>query len=113
MSIYLDSSIDWIEFRDIFLPIVNNGYYSKNNIKKWFEIFDTNENGIITTDQYEKKDLTITNYLSSSRIIQLLHLLQIENLEEILSKLNEIIDETDSCTLDGKFNSKMQTSQFL
>ena len=47
----LDSSIDWIEFRDLFLPMVSNGYYSKINIKKWFELIDTHEHGIITTEQ--------------------------------------------------------------
>jgi Ca2+-binding EF-hand superfamily protein len=34
--------------------MINNGYYSKNNIKKWFEIIDTNETGIITTEQLER-----------------------------------------------------------
>jgi hypothetical protein len=52
--VYLDSLINWIEFRDLFLPMINNGYYSKNNIKKWFEIIDTNETGIITTEQLER-----------------------------------------------------------
>ncbi len=52
--VHLDSLINWIEFRDLFLPMINNGYYSKNNIKKWFEIIDTNETGIITTEQLER-----------------------------------------------------------
>ncbi len=46
-----DSLINWIEFRDTFFPIINNGYYTKNHIKIWFEIFDTNQNGMITQEQ--------------------------------------------------------------
>jgi hypothetical protein len=49
--IYLDPFIDWIEFRDIFFPIINNGFYSKIDIKRWFDIFDTNENSVLTQDQ--------------------------------------------------------------
>ncbi|CAF3156375.1 unnamed protein product [Rotaria sp. Silwood2] len=81
-SIYLDSFINWIEFRDVFLPIVNNGYYSINGIQRWFDIFDINHDEIITQEQ----------------IIQLLHLLQIENSEEIINKFNEI---TETHTIDN------------
>jgi len=37
-----------------------------------------------------------------SRVTQLLHLLQIENAEEIIDKLIEITDNSDSWTFDGK-----------
>ncbi|CAF4146048.1 unnamed protein product, partial [Rotaria sp. Silwood2] len=50
-SIYLDSFINWIEFRDVFLPIVSNGYYSINGIQRWFDIFDINHDEIITQEQ--------------------------------------------------------------
>ncbi|CAF3803794.1 unnamed protein product, partial [Adineta steineri] len=71
-----DSFINWIEFRDIFLPIITNGLYTKQSIQQWFDIFDTNRNGIITQEQ----------------VIHLLRLLQIQNPENIIIKLNEIIE---------------------
>ncbi|CAF1217905.1 unnamed protein product [Rotaria sordida] len=72
-----NSFINWIEFRDIFLPIINNGYYSTDDVQRWFDIFDIDHNGIITQQQ----------------VIQFLRLLQIENPDEIMNKLN-IITET-------------------
>lgn len=56
----LDFLIDWIEFRETFLPILNDGYYSKDNIQKWFDIFDTNHIATITREQYVKKKYLIT-----------------------------------------------------
>ncbi|CAM4782059.1 unnamed protein product [Rotaria magnacalcarata] len=69
-----DSLINWIEFRDSFLPIITSGHYSKYTIERWFDVFDSNHNGLITREE----------------TIQLLRLLQIHNSEEIISKLNDI-----------------------
>jgi hypothetical protein len=49
--IYSDPIISWIEFRDTFLPIINNGFYFNNDIKRWFQIFNTNHNEVITREQ--------------------------------------------------------------
>jgi hypothetical protein len=43
--------INWIEFRDVFLPLVNGGMVSKDDIARWFDILDTNQNKIITSEQ--------------------------------------------------------------
>ncbi|CAF5117692.1 unnamed protein product, partial [Rotaria magnacalcarata] len=48
--------------------------YSKYTIERWFDVFDSNHNGLITREE----------------TIQLLRLLQIHNSEEIISKLNDI-----------------------
>jgi hypothetical protein len=46
-----NSFINWIEFRDIFFPIVNNGMVSKDDITRWFEILNTNHNKTISQEQ--------------------------------------------------------------
>ncbi|UJR31832.1 hypothetical protein I4U23_019309 [Adineta vaga] len=66
------SSINWIEFRDTFLPIVNSGYCTKIDLKRWFEILDTDRTGLLTQEQ----------------ITLVLRLLQVRNFEETSNKLN-------------------------
>lgn len=48
---FLDCLINWIEFRDVFLPLVNGGMVSNDDIARWFDIFDTNHNQIISSEQ--------------------------------------------------------------
>jgi len=43
--------INWIEFRDIFFPIVNNGMVTKDDITRWFDILDINHNKTISREQ--------------------------------------------------------------
>jgi hypothetical protein len=49
--LYLDCFIKWIEFRDVFLPIVNGGMCSKDDITRWFDILDENHNNMINREQ--------------------------------------------------------------
>ncbi|CAF1409889.1 unnamed protein product [Adineta steineri] len=66
--------INWTEFRDIFLPLVNGGMIDKHEISHWFDILDINHNRTITNEQ----------------TLLLLRLLQISNPDDILNKMNEI-----------------------
>lgn len=43
--------IDWFEFRDVFLPFVNGGMFSREDLGRWFEILDVNHNAILGQDQ--------------------------------------------------------------
>jgi hypothetical protein len=43
--------INWIEFRDLFLPFVNGGIVSKDDITRWFDILDTNQKKTIDQEQ--------------------------------------------------------------
>ncbi|CAM2724985.1 unnamed protein product [Rotaria socialis] len=99
-----DSFINWIEFRDSFLPIITSGYYSKYTIERWFDLFDSNHNGLITRED----------------TIQLLRLLQIHNSEEIISNLNDIrgaqTNDITPWTLDDlifALNNLCETSMYL
>ncbi|CAF1160013.1 unnamed protein product [Rotaria sordida] len=69
-----DCFISWIEFRDLFLPFVDGGMFLKDDIIRWFDIFDEKHQNIIIQEQ----------------ILHLLRLLQIPNSENILKKMIEI-----------------------
>ena len=43
--------IDWSEFRDVFLPLVNGGMFSREDLVRWFEILDTNHSAILGQEQ--------------------------------------------------------------
>ena len=43
--------IGWVDFRDVFLPLVNGGIAHERDIKRWFEIFDTNGRGRIGSQE--------------------------------------------------------------
>lgn len=47
----LDFFIDWSEFRDLFLPIILPGCYSRQHLRRWFDLFDINRVHIITQEQ--------------------------------------------------------------
>ncbi|CAF1399004.1 unnamed protein product [Adineta steineri] len=83
-----DHLINWTEFRDIFLPLVNGGMIDKHEISHWFDILDINHNRTITNEQ----------------TLLLLRLLQISNPDDILNKMNEIsqtyINNNDTWTLE-------------
>ncbi|CAF1050170.1 unnamed protein product [Adineta ricciae] len=69
-----DCYVTWEEFRDIFLPIVNSGIVTKEDLSRWFNIFDCNHRRKIDKEQ----------------ILQLLRLLQFSDPEKILNKMNAI-----------------------
>ena len=48
---HLDCYVTWEEFRDIFLPIVNNGIVTKEDLSRWFNIFDFNHRRKIDKEQ--------------------------------------------------------------
>lgn len=50
-SIPLDPLIDWTEFRDTFLPIIGNGCYTTDDLKRWFNILDVDHNVALTREQ--------------------------------------------------------------
>ncbi|CAF1183420.1 unnamed protein product [Adineta ricciae] len=83
-----DCFVTWEEFRDIFLPIVNNGIVTKEDLSRWFNIFDCNHRRKIDKEQ----------------ILQLLRLLQFTDPEKILNEMNEISEtytnNDDSFTLE-------------
>ena len=47
----LDSSMNWSDFRDLFLPIISPGSYSRQHLQRWFNLFDRNQTGFIKPDQ--------------------------------------------------------------
>lgn len=47
----LDSSMNWSDFRDLFLPIISPGSYSRPHLQRWFNLFDRNQTGFIKPDQ--------------------------------------------------------------
>lgn len=47
----LDGFINWIEFRDIFFPIVSDGMVSRVDIERWFDILDKDRNQTISQEQ--------------------------------------------------------------
>ncbi|CAF3295658.1 unnamed protein product [Rotaria sp. Silwood2] len=71
-----DCFISWIEFRDIFLPLVDGGMFLKEDISRWFDILDEKHHKIIIREQ----------------ILHLLRLLQMPDSEKILTQLMEISD---------------------
>jgi hypothetical protein len=49
--VFTDPMIDWFEFRNIFLPFVNGGMFSREDLMRWYEILDTDHNAILGQDQ--------------------------------------------------------------
>lgn len=49
--VYLDTFINWPEFRDTFLPIVNRGSYTLTDLKRWFDLLDADRNAALTREQ--------------------------------------------------------------
>lgn len=47
-SLPLDPQITWSEFRNLFLPIVNDGLFSKEDLIRYFRILDLNQQGFLT-----------------------------------------------------------------
>ncbi|CAF3471943.1 unnamed protein product [Rotaria socialis] len=71
-----DVFINWVEFRDLCLPFVIGGNFVKEDIERWFDVFDDKEQRIIIPEQ----------------VLHLLRLLQVPNPDEILKKMVELAD---------------------
>ncbi|CAF4136903.1 unnamed protein product, partial [Rotaria magnacalcarata] len=68
--------INWVEFRDLCLPFVIGGNFVKEDIERWFNVFDDKEQRIIIPEQ----------------VLHLLRLLQVPNPDKILKKMVELSD---------------------
>ncbi|CAF1959714.1 unnamed protein product [Rotaria magnacalcarata] len=71
-----DVFINWVEFRDLCLPFVIGGNFVKEDIERWFNVFDDKEQRIIIPEQ----------------VLHLLRLLQVPNPDKILKKMVELSD---------------------
>ena len=48
---FSDPLINWMEFRDVFWPLVNGGMISDDDLTRWFDIIDFDQKKSISTEQ--------------------------------------------------------------